>query len=258
MVLAQRVAQLEEKLRLAGMLADNLSQVSNNLIVQQISGQLNGDAVNSLILHILQILHTRHLQVLRSVLVVLEARLNLTRHVDGSANGEITRAQTPVVAEERQLARTFEVLQGHDTKRFAVFGEARTDSRHDAAQDDIFAIGQCRYVGQFRTACVTEVVEHNLIFVQRMSGEIDAHEVALLVQALNVAPADIGLGNRRRGYLNTIVETAEERVLHLLLLLLIELTIAHQRVEEHLALGVLGKKLLTANAERVEATTQCQ
>ena len=91
-----------------------------------------------------------------------------------------------------------------------------------------------------------------------MSRNIDAHEVALLIQALDVAPALIGLGDGRCGYLNAVVETAEERVLGLLLLLLIELAVAHQRIEEDLALGISSEELLTTNTEGVETTAKSQ
>ena len=39
---------------------------------------------------------------------------------------------------------------------------------------------------------------------------------------------------------------------------MVGLTIAHQRIEEHLALVVNGKIVLTADAETVETATQCQ
>ena len=90
-----------------------------------------------------------------------------------------------------------------------------------------------------------------------MGGEVDAHQLALLVQSLDVAPAVIGLGD---GWcLNLyLVESAEERILCLHLLLLIGLPVAHDGLDEGLALGILCKEVFATDTEAVESATQRQ
>ncbi len=89
-----------------------------------------------------------------------------------------------------------------------------------------------------------------------MGREIDAHQLALPVQTFDGAPA-FSFRNRRRGYLYRL-GTAEERGGCLALLLLVELAVAHQRIEEGIALAVLAEELLAADAEAVETATQRQ
>ena len=81
-------------------------------------------------------------------------------------------------------------------------------------------------------------------------------KLALTVQTFDGAPA-LSIRNRRRSYLYRL-GTAKERGGCLVLLLLEELTVAHQRIEEGFALVVLAEELLAADAEAVETATQRQ
>ena len=89
-----------------------------------------------------------------------------------------------------------------------------------------------------------------------MSRDVDAHEVTLLVQTLYGAPP-LSLRHRRRGH-DDRIEIAEERIACLRLLCLVELSVAYQRVEEHVALAVDTKILLALYAEVVETSAERQ
>ena len=91
-----------------------------------------------------------------------------------------------------------------------------------------------------------------------MCREIDSHQFTLLVQALDVTPADIRLGNWRLSNLHTVAKGTKERVLHLGLLLLIQLTIAHKRIKKHLAFGIGCKEVFTTDTKAIETTTKRQ
>ena len=91
-----------------------------------------------------------------------------------------------------------------------------------------------------------------------MCREIDSHEVALLVQSFDVTPAFIGLWHRGNSNLHAVAKGPEERILHLSHLLLIELTIAHEDIQELFTLGIDGEIVLTTDAEAVETTAQRQ
>ena len=90
-----------------------------------------------------------------------------------------------------------------------------------------------------------------------MGRQIDAHQVAFLVEPLDVAPTHVRLGNGRRGNLH-VVETAKERVLGFGLRLLVVLAVAHQCIKELLALGILREIGFAPDAKGVEAATQSQ
>ena len=91
---------------------------------------------------------------------------------------------------------------------------------------------------------IAQVVDYYLELVERMGREIDANQFALLVQPLNVAP-QFALRYRRCGYFY-FVFASKERILHLLLLCLVELSVTHECVEERLTLIVLGEEIFTA------------
>ena len=82
MILSHGVVQLEEEFRVARILRYQFAQLCHHLVVQQIGGQRDGDAVNSLILYRLEELNTRYLQVLGAILIILETWLHLTCNID--------------------------------------------------------------------------------------------------------------------------------------------------------------------------------
>ena len=188
----------------------------------------------------------------------LESGCHFASDIHGSALNEFSVQVQPVLAKEHQLARAVEILEIDDTPGFVVLAETLLYACHYSSHCHILSVLEgsptvCQ-IGTFR---ITEVVEDDLILIQRMCREIDTHEFTLLVQPFDIAPADVVLRNGRCGDLY-IVEGAEERVLGLCLLRLIQLSVAHQRIQERLALVVHGEIALTRNTEAVEATAQGQ
>ena len=88
-----------------------------------------------------------------------------------------------------------------------------------------------------------------------MCREIDAHEVAFLVQLFDIAPA-LRLGNGGGGHLHLV--ESEERVGRLLLLKLVVLTEPDEHVEEDLAFGRKRHVALARDAEAVESAAEHQ
>ena len=82
MILSHGVVQLEEEFRVARILRYQFAQLCHHLVVQQIGGQRDGNAVYSLILYRLEELHTCYLQVFGAVLIILETWLHLTCNID--------------------------------------------------------------------------------------------------------------------------------------------------------------------------------
>ena len=255
MFLTCRVVQQEVYLRLTRIRRDDFAQLCHHLIVQLIGIHRDGDTLDGTFLNRLQILHILHLQ-LHDV-TILEAGLNLGGDIDRRALDEHTAPTSPVLTKQSQLTGTLEILQHDKATGIATLVETGAHTGHDAADDDILTVFQLVDIRQLVAPGVAEVVEHNLIFVQRMGREIDTHQFAFLVQTLDIAPAFVGLGNSRTLYFH-IVETTKERVLGLLLLGLIGLAKAHDNINERLTLTILGKEVLTADAKRVEATTEGQ
>ena len=103
---------------------------------------------------------------------------------------------------------------------------------------------------------IAEVAEDDFVIVERMSREIDAHELTLPVESLDGAPG-FCFRNRRGGYLHRLY-ASEERGGCLALLLLVELAVSYERIQEGFALAVLAEVLLAADAEAVETATQSQ
>ena len=101
-LLALRVAQLEEELGLSGTGMDDLAQVCHDLFVELIRHHRDGDAVHSPFLHRLQQFNIAYLQLL--LVVVIETRLHLAGDIDGRSFDELAVQVQPVVAEEHQLA----------------------------------------------------------------------------------------------------------------------------------------------------------
>ena len=210
MVLARGIAQLEEEFCLARMLGNDLTQLLDHAVIHllMVGNHRNRNTVDRPVLDGLEQFHIGHLQFFLGA--IAEARRHLACDIDSGTNNKLTIQVQPVLAKEYQFARTVEVLKGDDTPWLVVLAEARLHSRHDATQGDILAVVEGRTtVGQLRTSGISEVVEHNMIFVQGVSRQIDAHQVALFVQTLDIAPALIGLGDRRRGNLHIVESTKE-------------------------------------------------
>ena len=101
------------------------------------------------------------------------------------------------------------------------------------------------------------MLQHHCILVQRMSRQVDAHQLALLVQAVYVAPTfglrHFGSGDRQG------VLTAEEAALGACLVLLKTVTIADKHFAEGFVLGIERKILLAAHlAKAVQCPGQSQ
>ena len=147
------------------MLAYDFRQVGNNLVIERVGGQLDGDAVDGLLLDSLQQFDVRYLKLLH--LGVAETRLHLSRDAHSSPLDELTVQVEPVVAEEHQLARALKVFERDDTPGFVGLGtEARLDAGDDAAEGYVLAVDEgSTAVGEFGTMGITEIVEHYLVLV---------------------------------------------------------------------------------------------
>ena len=166
MIDAARVAQLEKELRLARVAVDDLVEVGHHLIVEQVGVHRDGDTLHRLLLHTLQILHVLHLEL--HLVAVHEARLQFRRDIDGSALCEHPVPAAPVLAEQGDLATALEVLDGDEATGFPTLRELLAHGCHNATQEDVLAPVEFRDVCQIGTLRVTEVVEDDLIFVERM------------------------------------------------------------------------------------------
>ena len=87
------------------------------------------------------------------------------------------------------------VLQGDETTWVVALVKTGADASDDTSYRDVLTVLQTVHICQFVTSGVAEVVEHNLVFVQRMGRQVDTYQFAFFVQTLDVAPANIRLGN---------------------------------------------------------------
>ena len=106
------------------------------------------------------------------------------------------------------MARTAEILDIDKSAGLSILCIFRLYACDNTSYDDILTIGEFGNVVEIGTAGVAQVVEHDTIFVERMGGEIDAHEIALFVESLYVAPL-FALDNGRCGYFHSVVATEE-------------------------------------------------
>ena len=185
---------------------------------------------------------------------VAEPLYELRLHHHRAALDEHALPLAPVLAEERQLARAFEVFYRDEAARLAGLSELAARRRDNASQHHFLLLCQLLLVGQLGAMRVTHVVEYYLEVVERVGRQVNAYEVALLVELLYGAPC-FALGYLGRGYVNA-VHVAEERVLRRVLLLLVKLSVAHERVEEHLSLGVAPEVVFAPDVEAVESAAE--
>ena len=164
---------------------------------------------------------------------------------------------SPVPTEQSYLPISFKVFYRYKSAWFSTLSELLTDGRHDTTNNNILSSVKTLYVCQIGTGSIAQIVENNLILIQRMGRQIDTHQVTFFVQTLNIAPTNIRLWHCWRGNLHP-VEAAKQRVLCLCLLHLIGLTIPHQRIQPLLSSCILSEIVLPSDSEAVEATTQCQ
>ena len=143
--------------------------------------------------------------------------------------------------EKGNLAAAGEVLQLEDAERLAILGCALAESGDDASHRDLLAL-QVLAVVELDHARVADILQDDAIRVERMGGEVDAHQLFLFVESLQVAPAFAG-GNLRLGDRHKLV-CPEERVGGVGLVGLELIAVAHQDVHEGFAFGVLGIDLL--------------
>ena len=203
MVLATKVVQLEEEIGLTWVGSNQFTQLCHHLVVQQFRCQRDGDTVNGTFLDGLQELNTCNAQILRAIGIIREARSYLASDIYRRTNGEESRLVAPRFAKQWQFTRTHEIFQGHNTKRFTRLRKSSTYSGDNSSECDIFTIGQAVDICQFVTSGITQVVENNLIFVQRMCRQVDTHQLPFLVQTLNITPSFFTLRQRRRLYLQS-------------------------------------------------------
>ena len=160
------------------------------------------------------------------------------------------------MAEERQFAHARKVLDRHDTEGLSrTLGESLVDGRHHAAKRHLAPLLQRLEVGvsvDLRAMGVAHVLQHDGILVERMGREIDAHELALLVEFLDGRPPfRLGQGRMDHGH----VVAPEEAQTGIGLVHLVALAVAHEQVDEEFSLGVGGEELLAHDPESIEAAT---
>ena len=251
--IALGVMNLEIERRFSGAVLHGRHEVAHHGGVDGIAVDQDSDFVDVLVLHRLHILDVGNAQLVEVGVAVAPLRLG----------GDVHRARllqraapfAPLLAEERQFARAREVLDGNEATRTAIAAELRLHRCHHTAEGDDVFLGQFLLVAQFGTGGVAHVLQNHAVLIERMGREIDAHQVALAVQALDIAPG-VALGDGRCGYLHHVA--SEERHLRLHLLGLEMLAEAHERVEEHLALDVGRQIALAGDAEAVEPAAEHQ
>ena len=145
----------------------------------------------------------------------------------------------------------------HPSIRIALFGHAPMHIGHYATHRQVTTTFQSQFILQVFHLRVAHIIQYHGEFIQRMGRKVDAHQFTLFVQAFYLTPSHARFWHWRRSYLYP-VETSEKRVLRFSFSHLIALSVAHQRIEEHLILGITSKVLLTRNAEIIEATAKHQ
>ena len=213
---------LDEEVCLARMRAYEGGQVCDHALVHRVSIHGDGDAVYPLFLDSAEKLYVADMEIHECACLVL--LLAAGSDIHGASHIEHTLPVGPVLVEECYLARALEILDGDEAAGVALLGVFRLHIGHYAAHSYL-ALGHERsLVLQFLTVRVAHVVEYNLVVIQRVSGEVYTHQIALAVQSFYIAPP-LCLGNVGCGYLHR-VHGAEERVLRLLFLRLVVLSVA--------------------------------
>ena len=248
------IVNLKEELSLALIILHQRLDIIHQRFVYHRTVHDDGKLLQAVLLHGLEILHGADLEV--EIVAVAVTGYTLRRNEDGAALYHDASPVAPVLTEERQLARSFEILDGDEAARLSGLGELGFHPGDDAAEHHILLLGKLHLVAQFRAVGIAEVAEDDFVIVERMSREIDAHELTLPVEPLDGAPG-FSFRYRRGGYLHRLY-ASEERGSCLALLLLVELTVSYERIQEGIALAVLAEVLLAADAEAVETATQSQ
>ena len=169
-----------------------------------------------------------------------------TRDEERCSDAEIAFELRPSIAEKCQFAWTFKVFNDHLTEGNSAFRGSLFNTRHDAAEiDDLIHVGI--KVVNVRHTHGADMVEHKFEIIEGMAREIDRDEVALLVQAFEVAP--LSVCRRWFGLLNLHgLKASKERHFLLALLLLIALAIGYEIFEESASAFGLSKILFATNA----------
>ena len=219
--------------------------------VDLLESGIDGDALDLSVLDVGQPLHFLNGQV--GIALSPAGRLHPGGDENGVAYGEIAFELRPGVAKDEKFSATLEVFDADFSEGAASFGDAFFGRGDDSAESDLL-IDERVEVGHCRHADGAEIVEHNGIVVEGVSADVDADELALAVEFLEIAPAFEGGRGLWFADLHSFA-VAKERIGAFFVFHLETLAIGEQRIEVGQATLALSEELFAAQfAEAVEST----
>lgn len=245
---------VEIKLHVAGRaFLCNVGEVFDHLHRQFVERDFEGDALDELVLDVAEEVDLSDADAVGG---------GRRPHLDGLGTDverrtfdEVVSPLEPVFAEERKFTRAIEVFHADDTIRVATLGCASTHAGDDAAEGEGGHGGKGSTVFELADAHGADVVENDAVFVERMGGEVDADEVAFLVEPFEVAPTgyvgrDFGMNDG-----DAHAHVAEEGIGGLMKVGLELVSVAKEGVEEHFVAGCRRKVGFARNVVKsVEGT----
>ena len=177
--------ELEAELDVAGVLLQKGAELGGDVVVDAARLGDDGEAVDELVLDGGQHLHV--VQTELQLVGIPAPSLGVRLYVEEVADGHEVLEVGPVFAEEAELVVGVEVLDAHDAVGLVALGVSFLTGGDDAARAD-GGILEGREVAVERAETgVADVVENDAVLVQGVCGEVDADEVAFLVQAVQSA-----------------------------------------------------------------------
>ena len=137
--IALHIMNLQVELSLTLIVLYHRLQVVHQGLVYHIAIHNNGESLQSVFLHGLQIFHCADFEV--QIVAVAITGHTFCRAVDGTSFHHNASPCTPILTKERQFARAFEILYGNEATRLARLGKLRLHLGDDAAKHHIFLLG---------------------------------------------------------------------------------------------------------------------
>ena len=141
------IVNLKEELCLALIILHQRLDIIHQRFVYHRTVHDDGKLLQAVLLHGLEILHGADLEI--EIVAVAVTGHTLRRNEDGAALYHDASPVAPVLTEERQLARAFEILDGDEAARLSGLGELGFHPGDDAAEHHILLLGKLHLVAQF-------------------------------------------------------------------------------------------------------------
>ena len=216
-------------------------EVVGNHLIEILGIHHNGKSLHTLLLDRLQVLDITNGKVHETAVGIFLHTAR--RDIDRTSHGKHSAPSSPLLAEEGDIATAFIVFHRDEATGLARLCHCRAHLRDDAAKLNLRLLRQRHLIVELRAVGVAHLVEDDLVVVERMCRQVDAHQVAFLVEPLYGAPL-FHLWNRRVSYVDSHSGT-EEGELGFLLLPLVVLSETQQGIENLHAFGILAEVLLS-------------